>query len=65
MALVKPPTPDEFSKKMKEIKDEFYNMKGDQEECHEEMDDYICQALESLGYHDGIRIFRTTPKWYA
>lgn len=65
MALVKPPSPSEFETQMQDIKRTFFDKKEDQEVCHMEMDSYILEVLESLGYRAGVNIFRTTPKWYA
>ena len=56
------PTPYEFEQKIKEIIAEY---EDDIEDCHAELDLYICETMERLGYADGIRLFRTTPKWYA
>ena len=61
MALVKPPSPAEFEAHMQEIKKTF----SGKEICHIEMDSYILEVMESLGYKDGVYVFRTTPKWYA
>ena len=57
-----PPTPDEFVEHTKEI---FETYKYDTERCHMELDEYISEVMELLGYKEGIRIFRTAPKWYA
>lgn len=66
MALVSPPTPSEFADKMKEIKGRFFtDMYEDFHECHVDMDTYILEVLESLGYKDGVAVFRSTPKWYS
>ena len=62
MGLVKPPTPEEFKNELINIRDHTH---GDEEDIHINMDDYILDTLSSLGYQDGVRIFRTTPKWYA
>ena len=61
MAKKNPPTPTEFKHKIREIID---NENGT-ESVHIEMDLYICEVMESLGYTEGIRLFRGTPKWYA
>lgn len=61
MALVKPPSPEEFETHMRDIKQTFF----DKESCHMEMDSYILDVMETLGYKAGVNIFRTTPKWYA
>lgn len=37
----------------------------DPEYVHGEMDDLLCEVLESLGYGEGVEIFRNTYKWYA
>lgn len=57
-----PPTPDEFMEHTKEIVEMY---KDDIERCHIELDSYVSEVMESLGYKEGIRIFRTVPKWYA
>lgn len=58
-------SPDEFIRKMREIKEELYFKKAYIEECHMEMDELMCKTLSSLGYDEGVKLFRTTPKWYA
>ena len=65
MSLAKPPSPEEFEEHMKDIKRIFFEKQENQEDCHIEMDSYILEVLETLGYKDGVRIFRTTPKWYS
>lgn len=66
MALVNPPTPEEFWEHMNKIRMKWINVnRNDPEEVHIEMDTYILDVLESLGYKDGVDVFRTTPKWYA
>lgn len=55
------PTPAEFERHLREILDRT----DSEEDRHIDMDEYICKTLESLGYTDGVRVFRTTPKWYA
>ena len=57
-----PPTPLEFKQTMADICKEYENS---QEDRHAEMDLYICETLEALGYGEGIAIFRGSPKWYA
>jgi hypothetical protein len=52
--------PKEFYEKMKEL-----SMNNDTEMMHMEMDDLLCECLESLGYKKGIEVFRDEPKWYA
>ena len=65
MTLVKPPSPKEFATHMTDIKRTFLDKQDDEEACHAEMDSYILEVLEVLGYKDGVKVFRTTPKWYA
>ena len=65
MALAKPPSPDEFENHMQDIKKIFFDKEEDQEVCHMEMDSYILEVLEVLGYKAGVNVFRTTPKWYS
>lgn len=54
--------PDEFLAELKAIK---HRQEGDPETCHIEMDEILCQTLSALGYDEGIKYFRTTPKWYS
>lgn len=37
----------------------------DQERCHVEMDQLLMDLLETLGYDEAVKIFRSEPKWYA
>lgn len=39
--------------------------RGDKEDIHWQMDNYMLSVLEELGYEEGVKIFRETPKWYA
>ena len=55
-------TPEEFTKKMQQIFDDFG---GDEEAAHGEMDDLMCEVLIELGYKEGIEIFDKQEKWYA
>ena len=55
-----PITPDEFRRRMKEIKEN-----GDQEEAHIEADQLMCSLLDTLGYGRGVATFRGMYKWYA
>lgn len=56
------PTPEEFEAHIKHIIEQYeYNF----EDKHVELDLYLCTVLESLGYSDGVRLFRSTQKWYA
>lgn len=61
-------TPDEFEKKMLEIRkrlDENKELFFDEECSHIAMDDLMAQILYDLGYEKGLEIFWNTPKWYA
>ena len=55
-------SPKEFSEEMTRIAEE---RTGDEEMCHIEMDDYMCDVLRQLGFEEGVAIFMDTPKWYA
>ena len=37
----------------------------DSEVCHKKMDELMCATLSRLGFHEGVRIFEDTKKWYA
>jgi len=50
----------EFLDRMSEIA-----KNGDQEAAHADADDLMCELLESLGYGDGVDVFRAMDKWYA
>lgn len=55
-------TPEEFSKKMKEIQEQ----KGhDEEMAHAMADDLMLETLISLGYQEGVEIFDNMNKWYG
>lgn len=55
-------TPEVFLEEMKSIRARF----GEDYEClHDAMDITMCKLLESLGYGEGIEVFRNAPKWYA
>ena len=64
MGKKKPLTPQKFEKKMNDILNEYANV-SDLEDCHVKMDLLTCETLESLGYGNGIKLFRSKPKWYA
>jgi hypothetical protein len=55
-------TPEEFKEKMAKITKEY---ELDEEVGHIKMDRLICEVLNELGYHEGIKIFEEFPKWYA
>ena len=52
-------TPEEFAARMEDCG------KGDPEGDHSRADDLMCELLESLGYQDGVKLFRNMEKWYA
>lgn len=53
-------SPEEFAKKMKLIdSDNCW-----EEDCHEAADMLMCDVLTSLGYGDGVRVFKDMPKIY-
>lgn len=52
--------PDAFAYEMRMI------ARGDDEEVeHSDMDDLMCEILTSLGYEEGVQIFKDAHKWYA
>jgi hypothetical protein len=55
-------SPEEFKKAMQEIREKFG---GDEEAAHDKMDNLICDLLVTLGYSEGIEIFKRQDKWYA
>lgn len=55
-------TPQEFAEIMEaRYKDSFI----DEEYAHRNADGCMCELLKSLGYHEGIEIFKKMSKWYA
>lgn len=60
--IKEPPDPNEFAMEIKKI---IEDLPDDQEERHINLDLYICEVMEKLGYKEGIRLFRTTPKGYV
>lgn len=38
---------------------------NDPEAAHGDMDDLMCKLLESLGYDEGVEIFKNAKKYYA
>lgn len=58
---IKPLSPVDFAMQMKGIED----TNGDEEQLHIAMDELMCNLLDSLGYKDGVAIFRRAYKWYA
>lgn len=60
-------TPEQFAKKMEEIKDAYIDKDedwNDVEDVHFDMDVLMMEVLESLGYVEGVAIFENTEKWY-
>lgn len=53
-------TPEEFKKKMLEIKESKST-----EDKHIEADYLMGEVLKELGYGDGVEIFREMDLWYA
>lgn len=53
-------TPEEFAKKMSRIAESV-----DAEADHVKADELMCQLLTSLGYGEGVKIFRDMYKWYS
>lgn len=63
--MAKKISPDEFFEKIRVAKEKFFFEDSNIENCHMEMDEIMCKTLSSLGYDKGVKLFRTTPKWYA
>jgi len=55
-----PITPDEFARRMEAIA-----AGRGPEENHGDADDLLCDVLDSLGYDDGVAIFKAMAKWYS
>jgi len=53
--------PEEFKKRMSEIN----SHDNDEETDHKKADMLMCEVLESLGYGEGVEIFKNMPKYYA
>lgn len=62
---VKPITPEEFERRMLEIKVIYYDNMGDWEVAHRFADDLMTEVLNSLGYSKGLAINKSMAKWYA
>lgn len=52
----------DFNDKMKLIE---FEERDNTEARHERMDILMCNVFDSLGFYEGIDIFRNTHKWYA
>lgn len=60
MIIAKPITPEEFKNKIKIL------AKGpDPEHNHWYADEVMIELLISLGYNEGVQIFREMEKWYS
>lgn len=55
-----PMSPDNFRAEMG-----LLNMGQDAEREHELADHLLCELLESLGYKEGVEVFRAMNKYYA
>lgn len=53
-------TPKEFKDKIQQLDDET-----DVKDFHIEADKLMCEALEELGFSEGIEIFKRHERWYA
>lgn len=62
---VKPITPEEFERRMKEIREIYYDNMGDWEVAHRFADDLMTEVLNSLGYSEGVLVNNSMAKWYA
>lgn len=58
-------TPVEFTEAMKKIQKEGDGSHNDPETCLRVADALLMKLLESLGYKEGIAVFREIYKWYA
>ena len=60
-------TPDEFKIKMSALIRDARSTRyhNDVEVRHMAMDNLLCEVLKSLGYEEGIAIYKTTERWYA
>lgn len=57
-------TPKEFAETMAYFREQ-QKEQNDMEQSHFCMDNLMASVLESLGYGEGVDIFKNTPKWYA
>ena len=62
---LKPITPEEFERRMKEIREIYYYNMGDWEIAHRFADDLMIEVLKSLGYSEGVLVNNSMEKWYA
>lgn len=69
--MTQPITSEEFSSRIKIIagydsaNENWMDKYRDHEHDHRVADDLICEILESLGYSEGIKIFKDMTRWYA
>ena len=54
------PTPEAFAEQMRRLDE-----KCDTEEGHEKADALMCDVLVSLGFFEGVQVFKQMAKWYA
>lgn len=52
--------PEEFYKRMFDL---FHTY--NEETAHAIADDLMCDLLETLGYGEGVQLFRDANKWYS
>lgn len=55
-------TPEEFAERMRKIPE--INGAFDHEANHIDADTLICDLLKSLGYREGVQIFKKMEKYY-
>ncbi len=60
-------SPEEFYEKMKYNFNEDILKLNDNDlgDAHVDADMLMCNVLESLGYGEGIRVFKVAEKWYS
>ena len=57
---IKPITKDEFTVQMSVLRTDT-----DIERRHKKMDALLCDVLCSLGYGDGVEVFKSAGRWYG
>ena len=55
-------TPEEFARQMEALAPKNLT---EIDEAHMEMDNLMGEVLMSLGYGEGVMVFRNAEKWYA
>ena len=63
-------TPEDFTSLINQIArgataDWHKKGEGDPEQAHHDADDLIVEVMESLGYHEGIKVYRDMVKWFS